>query len=92
MIRECDVNLDLLQVSHHVLVDEQSLALLLPLGQSHIYGLGVDDATVHLSDGSGGFFRRREADESEASAAAAVCHHLNEEKTLDLCIYWETIK
>ncbi len=66
-------------MSHHVLVDEQILALLLPLGQSHVHGLGLDDTTVHLSDGSGGFFRRREADEPEASAAAAVGHHLNGE-------------
>lgn len=54
------------------------LTLLLPLGERDVYGLGADDAAVHLSNGSGGLFRTGEANESEAFAAAAICHHLNE--------------
>lgn len=53
------------------------LSLFLPLGESHIYGLVSDDATVHLRDGFSGFFRRWETNEAESSAASSRRHHLH---------------
>lgn len=74
--------------SHHVLVDEVSLTLLLPLGESDVYWLGSDDAAVHFSDGFSGVLWRRKANEPEASAASTCFHHLGREILLDFSAYF----
>lgn len=60
----------------HVLVGEVGFALLFALGESHVEGLGADDASVHLSHGLGGLFGGREADEAETLGATLLEHHL----------------
>jgi len=60
----------------NILRSEVSLPVLLPLGESHIEGLGNDDTTVHFSDSFGGFLGRGETDESKALAATLLTHHL----------------
>merc|ERR1719438_312119 len=58
-----------------VLGSQVSLAVLLPLGQSHVQRLGDDDAAIHLSDGLGGLLRGREAHESESLGATLLAHN-----------------
>lgn len=60
----------------HVLVGKVGFALLFALGESHVEGLGADDASVHLSHGLGGLFGGREADEAETLGATLLEHHL----------------
>lgn len=62
--------------SGNVSVEEMGLSLFLLLGESHIYGLVSDDATVHFRDGFSGFFWRGETNEAESSAASSCRHHL----------------
>lgn len=60
----------------HVLVGEVSLPLLLPLGQSHIEGLGAHDAPVHLCHSFGGLLWRGKADKAKPFAPSIFQHHL----------------
>lgn len=61
--------------------------ILLALGQSHVQGLGHDDAAIHLRDGPCGFPRGSEADEAKPFGTTPFRHHLHIETRKKLPVY-----
>ena len=63
----------------HPLSIELSLSLLLALVQSHIEGLGDEDAAVHLRHSFSGLFWGAETDKAKApSGSPLIAHDLKE--------------